>query len=162
MTSLGTTEPPMFSVPLGIPRLGLGTEENLLSLNISSLDSIIELIETDSWEATSSAPSVVATHATRVEDQEDGFIEVKGKKNKGNKVNSKSYPIVLNNLDKEEICEVSKPMSDMDTGHVESSSIFESVISEPYKEANVSSTSDLFHLLRMRIFPSRILYFVSL
>nr|GEY43871.1 hypothetical protein [Tanacetum cinerariifolium] len=45
---LGTTAPPMYSVPLGILRLSLGTEKNLFSSNIASLDSIVELIKTDS------------------------------------------------------------------------------------------------------------------
>ncbi|GJW89076.1 hypothetical protein Tco_0164416 [Tanacetum coccineum] len=44
----GTTEPPMSSVPFGILRLGLETEENIFSSKIESLNSIIELIETDS------------------------------------------------------------------------------------------------------------------
>ncbi|GJV86965.1 hypothetical protein Tco_1530903, partial [Tanacetum coccineum] len=44
----GTTEPPMSSVPFGILRLGLETEENIFSSKIESLNSIIELIEPDS------------------------------------------------------------------------------------------------------------------
>ncbi|GJR80884.1 HORMA domain-containing protein 1 [Tanacetum coccineum] len=48
VTSSGTTKPPMFLVPLGILRLGLGTDETLFSLKIASLHSIIELIETES------------------------------------------------------------------------------------------------------------------
>nr|GEY12644.1 putative zinc finger, CCHC-type [Tanacetum cinerariifolium] len=42
----------------------------------------------------------------------------------------------------EKNCVISKPMSDMDTGHVDSGSIFKPGISEPCMEANVAFTSD--------------------
>ncbi|GJR16849.1 hypothetical protein Tco_0965376 [Tanacetum coccineum] len=48
--SIKTTEPLMSSVPLEISRHDLGTEENLFSSKIASLDSIIELIETNSLD----------------------------------------------------------------------------------------------------------------
>ncbi|GJY57082.1 hypothetical protein Tco_0456197 [Tanacetum coccineum] len=44
-------------------------------------------------EAVPNAPSLVATDSTTVEDHNEGFIEVKGRKNKGKKADSKSRPI---------------------------------------------------------------------
>ncbi|GKC74436.1 hypothetical protein Tco_1120319 [Tanacetum coccineum] len=88
-------------------------------------------------EAVLNAPSLVATDSTTVEDHKEGFIVVKGRKNKGKKADSKSPPISGVQLNKHKPS-FYRPKSVVATDHV-------MVSSSKYDDRRESSPSHVNH-----------------
>ncbi|GJW81414.1 copia protein [Tanacetum coccineum] len=66
---------------------------HLIVLSVNFLDMVLFNVQNVLHEADSSTPFVATTNSTSVEDHEEGFIEFKGRKNKGKKADAKSRPI---------------------------------------------------------------------